>query len=64
MVRGFVTISNEEIFRKIEGIECKLDKDIAARLAKLDKRVTVAVWVSSTALTLCLLIIGVILKAI
>jgi hypothetical protein len=59
----FIKITNEDIFHKIENIEFKIDKNISSRLARLDKRVSMAVWVSSTALTLSLLIIGVLVNS-
>lgn len=62
MSKTFVKISNEEIFRKIQNIETKLDTDIALRIAKMDKRITIAIWTSTTALSICLIMIGVLLK--
>lgn len=54
----FVKITNEEIFRKIINIENKLDTDIAARIARIEKKVSIATWTSATALTVCILLIG------
>lgn len=58
MTKCFVAITNEDIFKKITDIENKLDKDVAIRLLKMEKRISIAVWTSSTALTICLLMIA------
>ena len=54
----FIRVTNQEIYRKIEKIQTKLDKDIALRLEKMEKRISVAMWCSSTALTLIVIVIG------
>lgn len=53
-MKEFIRITNKEVYCKILDIEKKLDRQ--------NRKVNIAVWASSTALTLSIIMVGVLLR--
>jgi len=62
--KGFIEISNEDIYKEIRTIKEELMISINHRMDRIEGKLKLNSWMSVTALSMCVLILGFMLQHI